>query len=126
VAVEELLRWVTPVTHFARTVTHDDVIAGQEIAAGDRVVMWYSSANRDEAAFPDADRLDLARRPNEHLAFGAGGPHFCLGASLARLEARCIFEALLPLIPRLELAGPPQRLQSNFINGIKHMPVRLT
>jgi cholest-4-en-3-one 26-monooxygenase len=124
-AVEELLRWVTPVTHFARTLTHDDVIAGQEIQAGEKVVLWYSSANRDEAAFANADRLDLTRQPNEHVAFGAGGPHFCLGASLARLEARCIFEALVPLIPRLEQVGEAERLRSNFINGIKHMPVRL-
>jgi cholest-4-en-3-one 26-monooxygenase len=125
VAVEELLRWVTPVTHFARTLTHDDVIAGQEVKAGEKVVLWYSSANRDEAAFAEPDRLDVSRQPNEHVSFGAGGPHFCLGASLARLEARCIFEALVPLIPRLEPAGEPERLRSNFINGIKHMPMRL-
>jgi len=125
VAVEELLRWVTPVTHFARTLTQDDVIAGQEITAGEKVVLWYSSANRDEAAFRDPDALDVTRQPNEHVSFGAGGPHFCLGASLARLEARAIFEALVPVIGRLELTGPPERLRSNFINGIKHMPVRL-
>ncbi|MFO7589573.1 MAG: cytochrome P450 [Acidimicrobiia bacterium] len=123
-AVEEMLRWVTPVMHFRRTAAVDVTVAGQEIAAGDKVVMWYPSANRDERAFPDADRFDVARTPNEHVAFGAGGPHFCLGASLARLEARILFEELLERMPALAPAGPVRRLGSNFINGIKSLPVR--
>jgi cholest-4-en-3-one 26-monooxygenase len=123
--IEEMLRWVTPVTHFRRTARGDTELGGQEIREGDKVVMWYSSANRDEAQFPDADRFDVGRTPNEHVAFGAGGPHFCLGASLARLEARVMFEELLTRLPGLEPAGPVRRLGSNFINGIKALPVRV-
>lgn len=123
-AIEELLRFITPVTHFARTVTADTVVAGQQVRAGERVVLWYTAANRDPVAFTDPDRLDLRRDPNPHVAFGAGGPHFCLGAHLARLEAREMFTALLPYIPRLIPDGPVERLQSYFINGIKHMPLR--
>jgi cholest-4-en-3-one 26-monooxygenase len=125
-AIEELLRYATPVHHFARRVTQEVEIAGQTITEGEMVIMWYPSANRDEAFFgPTADQLDLMRQPNEHVAFGAGGPHFCLGASLARLEARAIFDALVEIIPRMERTGPVERLRSNFVNGIKHMPVRL-
>jgi len=124
-AIEEMLRWVTPVIHFRRTAQDDLEIAGQPIAAGDKVVMWYSSANRDEAQFPGADSFDITRTPNDHVAFGAGGPHFCLGASLARLEARILFEELLVRLPTLEQAGDPVRLRSNFINGIKSLPVRV-
>jgi cytochrome P450 len=87
--------------------------------------MWYSSANRDESHFPEPDRFDVGRTPNEHVAFGAGGPHFCLGASLARLEARVVFEELLERMPRLELVGPIRRVGSNFINGIASLPVRV-
>jgi cholest-4-en-3-one 26-monooxygenase len=123
-AIEELLRFITPVTHFARRVTADTVIAGQQVRAGERVVLWYTAANRDPDAFTNPDELDLTRDPNPHVAFGAGGPHFCLGAHLARLEAREMFAALLPLIPALTLDGPVERLQSFFINGIKHMPLR--
>jgi cytochrome P450 len=123
-AIEEMLRWVTPVMHFRRTARADTELGGQRIAEGDKVVMWYSSANRDESVFTDADRFDVGRTPNEHVAFGAGGPHFCLGASLARLEARVMFEELLERMPALEQAGPPRRLGSNFINGIKSLPVR--
>ena len=122
-AIEEMLRWVTPVVHFRRTATADCEIAGQRIAAGDKVVMWYSSANRDEAQFPDADRFDVGRTPNDHVAFGAGGPHFCLGASLARLEARILFEELLTRLPTLTQAGDAVHLRSNFINGITSLPV---
>jgi cytochrome P450 len=125
-AIEEMLRWVTPVMHFRRTARADTELGGQAIAEGDKVAMWYVSANRDEAAFPDADRFDVGRTPNEHVAFGAGGPHFCLGASLARLEARVMFEELVGRFPDLEPAGPARRLRSNFIHGIKEMPVRFT
>jgi cytochrome P450 len=124
-AVEEMLRWHTPVMHFRRTAREDCELGGQAIAAGDKVVMWYVSANRDEDAFPAADRFDVARTPNEHVSFGAGGPHFCLGASLARLEARLLFEELLDRLPTLALAGEPRRLRSNFIHGIKSLPVRV-
>lgn len=122
-AVEEMLRWVTPVMHFRRTAREDTELGGASIREGDKVVMWYSSANRDEAQFPDADRFDVGRTPNDHVAFGAGGPHFCLGASLARLEARIVFEELLERMPALAPAGPVKRLGSNFINGIKSLPV---
>lgn len=124
-AIEEMLRWVTPVMHFRRTALADREIAGQRIAAGDKVVMWYTSANRDEAQFPDADTFDIDRTPNDHVSFGAGGPHFCLGASLARLEARILFEEMLVRMPTLSQAGDPVRLRSNFINGIKSLPVRV-
>lgn len=124
-AIEEMLRWVTPVMHFRRTARGDTELGGQPIGAGDKVVMWYVSANRDDGHFPDPDRFDVGRSPNEHVAFGAGGPHFCLGASLARLEARIVFEELLARMPTLAPAGPVRRLGSNFINGIKSLPVRI-
>jgi cholest-4-en-3-one 26-monooxygenase len=124
-AVEEMLRWVSPVMHFRRTATRDTELRGQKIALGDKVAIFYASANRDEDIFPHADRFDVGRSPNEHVAFGIG-EHFCLGANLARLEIRLIFEELLTRLPDIELAGPVSRLRSNFINGIKRMPVRFT
>ncbi len=124
-AVEEMLRWVSPVMHFRRTATCDTEIRGQKIRENDKIVMFYPSANRDEEIFPDADVFDITRHPNEHLAFGIG-QHFCLGAKLARLEIRVMFEELLRRLPDIELAGPVRRLRSNFINGIKAMPVRFT
>jgi cholest-4-en-3-one 26-monooxygenase len=124
-AVEEMLRWVTPVAHFRRTATTDTEIRGQRIAAGDRVVLFYPSANRDEDVFRDAECFDIGRTPNDHLSFGIG-EHFCLGSQLARLEIRIMFEELLRQLPEIELAGPVRRLRSNFINGIKSMPVRFS
>ncbi len=124
-AVEEMLRWVSPVMHFRRTATRDTELGGKKIAEGDKVVMYYPSANRDEQVFPGGDRFDVGRTPNEHLAFGAG-EHFCLGASLARLEIRIIFEEIIRRLPDIELAGPVRRLRSNFINGFKEIPVQFT
>jgi cholest-4-en-3-one 26-monooxygenase len=124
-AVEEMLRWVSPVMHFRRTAIRDTVIRGQPVRAGDKIVMYYISANRDEDIFPEPDRFDVGRTPNEHVAFGIG-EHFCLGSNLARLEIRVMFEELLRRLPDMELAGPVARLRSNFINGIKRMPVRFT
>jgi cytochrome P450 len=127
VAIEELLRWVSPVMQFTRRATHDTEIAGVPIAAGDRVALVYPSANRDERAFADPDQLDVTRRPNDHVAFGAGGPHFCLGANLARFEARIMFEALLTRFDGLEVAAPVEtlpRVHSNLIDGYAEVPIR--
>jgi hypothetical protein len=121
-AVEEIVRWATPVIHFRRTATRDTVVGGQEIAAGDKVVMFYNSANRDGAQFPAPYDFDVTRTPNEHVGFGAGGPHFCLGANLARREIKVMFEELLHRLPDIEVTGEPAMLQSAFIHGIKRMP----
>ena len=125
-AVEEMLRYVSPLMYFRRTATSDTEIHGQPIKEGDKVTLWYGSANRDEDAFPNPDVFDVGRTPNAHVALGAGGPHFCLGPSLARLEAKLMFEELLRRLPDIELNGPVSRLRSYFINGIKHMPVKFT
>ena len=124
-AIEEILRYTTPVTHILRVARTDAELRGNRIRAGDRVVNWNISANRDESAFTRPDSFDLARTPNDHLAFGHG-EHFCLGANLARLELRVILDEVLLRIPDIELAGPMERLRSNFVAGIKHMPVRFT
>lgn len=124
-AVEEMLRWVTPIMQFRRTATADTILDGQPIAAGDKVVVYYISANRDERVFTDADRFDVTRAPNPHVAFGMGA-HFCLGARLARTEAAALFDALRPHLPRFTVTGPPVRLASNFMNGIKSMPATIT
>jgi methyl-branched lipid omega-hydroxylase len=121
-AVEEIVRWATPVIHFRRTATADTEIRGVPIAAGDKVVLWYNSANRDEEHFADPYRFDVRRYPNVHLGFGAGGPHFCLGASLARREIAVMFDEIRRRLPDLEVTGPPAMLQSYFIHGIKSMP----
>jgi cholest-4-en-3-one 26-monooxygenase len=122
-ATEEILRWASPVMYFRRNVLHDTELSGVEFKTGDKVSMWYCSANRDEEVFEDPFRFDIGRTPNEHLAFGGGGPHFCLGASLARMEIRVLFEALARRVPRVTPAGESQPLRSNFIGGIKHLPV---
>ncbi len=122
-AVEEMLRWWTPVMHFRRTATVDTELAGARIRAGDKVVVWFSSANRDERAFPDPDTFRPDRSPNDHLTFGHG-PHFCLGAHLARTQMRAMFAAVLDIWGEVEPAGTPTRLRSNFQNGIKHLPIR--
>lgn len=124
-ATEEILRWASPVMHFRRTATRDVELGGQSIKAGDKVVTWYISANRDESVFPDPYRFDVTRTPNDHVVFGPGGPHFCLGAHLARLETKILFQELLPRLASIELKGPVQRLRSNFVNGIKRMPVKV-
>ena len=124
-AVEEVLRWVTPVIHFRRTLTRTVELRGQQLREGDKIAVFYPSANRDEEVFQSPMAFDVGRNPNEHLSFGVG-QHFCLGASLARLELRVIFEELLERLPDLELSGEVRRLRSNFINGIKSMPVRFT
>ena len=124
-AADELLRRAHPVHHFRRTATRDVTVHGRRIRAGDKVTMWYASGNYDEEKFADPYRLDLARQPNRHLTFGLGGPHFCLGAHLAKLEVRIWLEEMVPYLDRLELAGAPTRLRSNFFNGIKRLPVRV-
>jgi cytochrome P450 len=123
-AVEEFLRWASPVYHFRRTATRDVELGGQKIKDGDKVVMWFAAANRDEDAFTDPYRLDVTRKPNNHLAFGTG-MHTCLGNSLARMEIRLMFEELIPRLEHIELAGPVTRVRSNFVNGIKSFPVRV-
>ncbi|WP_230421223.1 cytochrome P450 [Actinomadura soli] len=125
-AVEEFLRWASPVYHFRRTATRDTEVNGTPIGAGDKVVLWFASANRDEAVFADPGRFDVTRGPNDHIAFGKGGPHYCLGAALARLEMRIMFEELLPRLSDVRLAGDVRRVRSNFVNGIKRMPVTVT
>jgi cholest-4-en-3-one 26-monooxygenase len=122
-AIEEMLRWGTPVMYFRRTATRDVQMRDKQIKEGDKVALWYISANRDEKMFENPYDFRIERTPNEHIAFGGKGPHFCLGANLARAELRAIFEEILTRMPDMELAGEPQRLRSNFINGIKHIPV---
>ncbi|MGD0288724.1 MAG: cytochrome P450 [Candidatus Binataceae bacterium] len=122
-AIEEILRWTSPITHIARVATRDTELAGTKIKEGDRVALWIPSANRDESVFNDPYRFDIARHPNEHIAFGKG-EHFCAGVHLARLELRLMLADLLSRIEHIELAGNVERLKSNLIAGIKHMPVR--
>jgi cholest-4-en-3-one 26-monooxygenase len=125
-AIEEVLRWASPVMYFRRTATTDFELRDKQIKAGDKVVMWHISANRDEEVFDDPFRFDIDRWPNDHIAFGGGGPHFCLGANLARMELRLIFRELLTRIPDMQLDAAPEMLRSNFIGGIKHMQVKYT
>ena len=123
---DEILRWSSPVLHFRRTATRDVELRGQTIRAGDKVVIWYGSANFDEEVFPEPLRFDVGRKPNPHVTFGGGGPHFCLGAHLARLEVQVMFDLLLPRLADLELTAPPERMRTNFTNALKRMPVRVT
>jgi cytochrome P450 len=124
-ATEELLRWSSPVWHFRRTATRDATIRGVDIAAGDKVTVWFAAANRDPDKYPDPHRFDVARNPADNLTFGRGGPHHCLGAHLARLEVRVYLEALLDRVEQIEVTGEPVRLRSNFTNGLKRLPVRM-
>ena len=118
-----MLRWWTPVMHFRRTATADTRLSDVDIRAGDKVVVWFSAANRDPDVFEDPDTFDITRTPNDHLTFGHG-PHFCLGAHLARVQLRAMFGAVLDLLGEAELAGEPVRLRSNFQNGLKSLPIR--
>jgi cytochrome P450 len=124
-AVDELVRWASPVMNFRRTARVDTEVSGFPVAAGERVVLFYRSGNFDEAVFDAPERLDLARKPNPHLAFGGGGPHYCLGAHLAKTQLRCIVRELLFRLPDLEV-GEPDYLAGNFVNGIKRLPARFT
>jgi methyl-branched lipid omega-hydroxylase len=124
-AVEEIVRYVSPVIWMRRTVTRDCTLNGNDYREGDKAVLFYWSANRDESVFADPDRFDITRSPNPHVGFGAAGPHFCLGAHLARREIRVMLRELLTRVPRIRAAGEPDRLLSSFINGIKHLPCEL-
>jgi cholest-4-en-3-one 26-monooxygenase len=124
-AVEEMLRWGTPVNNFLRTATCDTVLHGTQIHEGDAVVMLYASANRDEEVFAEPFRFDVTRHPNPHVTFGGGGPHFCLGFNLAKMEMRILFEELIPRVTSIELIGEVTKLRSAFIHGIKQLPVRI-
>lgn len=124
-ATDELLRWTSVTMHFRRTATHDVELHGKQIKAGDKVVVYFISGNYDEHQFADPFTLDLTRHPNDHMAFGRGGPHLCLGAWLARMEIRVTFQELVKRIDRIEQVAPEQYLRSNFISGIKHLPVRV-
>ncbi len=125
-AVEEFIRLASPVYHFRRTATKDVEFQGVKIKEGDKVVPWFASGNRDSSVFADPYQMDVTRNPNEHMAFGRGGPHMCLGNSLARLEVRIMFEDLLSRISKMERVGEIDHLRSNFVNGIKRFPVKVT
>jgi len=122
-AIEEMLRWTSPLIHFARTAAEDVEIRGQQIQKGDTLALFYPSANRDEDVFENPYTFDITRQPNRHVAFGIG-EHFCAGAHVARLEIEMAFKFLLPHIKEIELAGEVSRLKSNLVGGIKHLPVR--
>ena len=124
-ATEEVLRWTCPTHFMRRTAAAETELGGTTIRAGDKVVLWYVSGNRDEAEFADPDTFDVGRSPNRHLSFGRGGPHLCLGAHLARLEIRVVLAALAERVAGFELAGPPRRIRSNFTNGLRLLPIRI-
>jgi cytochrome P450 len=123
-AIEEILRWVSPVMQFRRTAMRDTKIGDQEICKGEKVVMYYGAANRDPEVFENPETFDITRKPNPHLAFGVG-THFCMGSHIARLEMRVTLEEFLRRFPDVSLAGPPERAPSNFISGIQHLPLNL-
>ncbi|MFE2581403.1 cytochrome P450 [Streptomyces sp. NPDC059378] len=125
-AVEEFLRWASPVYHFRRTATRDTELGGKQVKEGDKVVMWFASGNRDEEIFGNPYDFDVARQNNDHVTFGKGSPHLCLGNLLARTEIRIMFEELIPRLADIKLAGDVPRVRSNFVNGIKHLPVQVT
>ena len=125
-AVEEILRWGSVTMHFRRTATTDVMLHDRQIKRGDKVVMWFVSADYDDRQFPDPYQFDIHRTPNEHVAFGRMSPHLCLGAQLARMELKVLFEELLPTISAARFDGPVERLRSNFISGIKRLPIALT
>ena len=124
-ATEEVLRWTCPTHFMRRTAAADTELGGAAIRAGDKVILWYVSGNRDEAEFADPDVFDIGRAPNRHLSFGRGGPHLCIGVHLAKLEVRIVLAALAARVARFELAGEPRRIRSNFTNGLRALPVRL-
>jgi len=125
-ATEEILRWGTVTMHFRRTATRDTELAGKKIKAGDKVLLWFISGDYDERQFPEPYRFDIKRAPNEHLAFGLKSPHKCIGEHLARVEIKVLLEELLLRIADIQLGGPVERLRSNFISGIKHLPVKVS
>ena len=124
--LEELLRWASPVYHFRRTATKDTTLRGKDIKAGDKVVMWFASGNRDDEVFADPYKLDVTRKNVDNVTFGKGSPHQCLGANLARMEIRLLLEELLPRIKDIEITGEVKYVRSNFVNGIKAFPVKVT
>ncbi len=125
-AVEEMLRYGTSIANFRRTATTDVELRGTQIKAGDKVVMYYASANRDEEVFADPHRFDVSRRPNDHVTFGGGGVHFCLGASLAKAQIRATMQEVVQRLGNPQLAAPITRLKSDFVNGVTHMPITFT
>jgi cytochrome P450 len=125
-APDEIVRWASPATYFRRTAMKDVEVHGQQIREGDKVLYWFASANRDEAMFADPYQLDLTRKPNRQLAWGQGGPHVCLGMHLARLEIRVLFQELAARITSIEPAGAQAHVRSNFVNGLKRLPVSVT
>jgi cytochrome P450 len=125
-AVEEILRWGTVTMHFRRTATQDTELNGQQIKRGDKVVIWFTSADYDERQFPDPFRFDIHRTPNDHVAFGRMSPHLCLGAQLARMEIKVLLEEMLPRMSSVQLDGPVERLRSNFICGMKRLPIKVS